>query len=1274
MKIFDPKLTGSIEILNTITGDVTLAGNLNVEGALGGAVTGSATASYVDYSNIDSKPTLLSGSAQIATDISGSSTSLSSSIASELLKNTTDTLTGDLTVTGTLTAQDLHVQEVTSSIIFSSGSNKFGSLPTNTQEFTGSLNITGSSTLKGDTTINNPSGDFGAEAILKGTTSTGTPKSEVVFKRGTSGDGAGMVLRTSNSSGTIQDVLTLDTSKNATFAGYVKAPFLTSDGGRGFKQDGVAFVSTYSNGNDANAVNDIGSTSNKWRNAYFSGQLNSATISTTGNATFAGTVSAYGNSDTGPAISIYSDSNHGMRILHRATDGDFSFERRNQGTNSEFLRISRSTGNATFAGDVSLGDDKKIRLGTGNDLDIYHNGTTGNSNIDNNAGSLYISNNADNENIILRTDISGSGATERMRIDGSGNVGIGSTTPGTKLVVKGGNDAANTGVLEISTTGTNLKIGGNTTYSWIQSHASKPLYINQLGNNIILNSGGGNVGIGTTSPSGKLNVEASGNHLHLRAGTAAAGKYWNFDITSNNQLFIITDGNNGMNITNTGDVGIGASTPATKLHVQGAITVRGTDTATNGSLAIQDDYSGVHHLGNIGWNRSSGGPYLSYGLKQDGSGDWKSTYSNFSGERSYIRLDEDSFTLGYAPAQATAIGTVITNVSEKFHFDLGNGRLGIGSTSPVTKLDVTATDNSDTIRIANTGTYGGTISFNQGTGNTNIGYVGSLRAFEGDGTGDNGIGLFSRNRISFYLNAATPSVTIATNGNVGIGTTTPTNGKFVINQNSSAASFGGNVCQLFENFNTTDGQMMSIGFRNNNSVGTTAYIDAVAYDQSIGATDIRFSTYSGTAWSSNMVTFQHTGRVGIGTTSPGTKLEVVGSTNALIKMNSTAGTGGRMDFAHGGSNYGNIGSARNILGVGASDDMMINGDGVIYLGVGAQHMTILSSGNVGIGTTAPGEKLTLQLNTQNQAFSGKNGTDYLWFLRNEAGAGARQSGRFQLMDTDVTTVNIESASNRNTYFNAGNIGIGTASPTKQLHLLRTTGDVRGIMVETTVAGSYAEIQVKAASEFRVGTGGSSTTPNGQFYIYDATAGAHRFDIDANGNIGIGTTTPTSQLEVRLHHGTGAYNKSCGVKIGRIQYGWYTGQYYANNNYDYIHIKTNLWMGGSQTNAEGNSGNTQYIMGGFYIKSYKYGSLRGDGSVLFHNWSGGFAGLTVENSGNWTGFVQNPYTSADGYCVIVLKHNYYSTPNIDLHQSFTAYPWRDFQVTAQSQSNNTTGVY
>ena len=54
-----------------------------------------------------------------------------------------------------------------------------------------------------------------------------------------------------------------------------------------------------------------------------------------------------------------------------------------------------------------------------------------------------------------------------------------------------------------------------------------------------------------------------------------------------------------------------------------------------------------------------------------------------------------------------------------------------------------------------------------------------------------------------------------------------------------------------------------------------------------------------------------TGSVGIGVVDPVSKLEVEGGTNAIITMNSTSGTGGRMDFAHGGTNYGNIGSGRN---------------------------------------------------------------------------------------------------------------------------------------------------------------------------------------------------------------------------------------------------------------------------------------------------------------------------------------------------------------------------
>ena len=106
-----------------------------------GSIEVSGTVDGIDLQEMSS-----SLSASIA-GVSGSSTSLSSSLASELLKNTSDTLTGDLTVTGTLTAQEFHTEFVSASILFDSGSTKFGDTQDDVHTFTGSLNVTGSSTF-----------------------------------------------------------------------------------------------------------------------------------------------------------------------------------------------------------------------------------------------------------------------------------------------------------------------------------------------------------------------------------------------------------------------------------------------------------------------------------------------------------------------------------------------------------------------------------------------------------------------------------------------------------------------------------------------------------------------------------------------------------------------------------------------------------------------------------------------------------------------------------------------------------------------------------------------------------------------------------------------------------------------------------------------------------------------------------------------------------------------------------------------------------------------
>ena len=59
----------------------------------------------------------------------------------------TQSITGSLTVTGQIIAQSINVQQVTSSIVFSSGSNTFGGDLNNRQTFTGSMFITGSLTV-----------------------------------------------------------------------------------------------------------------------------------------------------------------------------------------------------------------------------------------------------------------------------------------------------------------------------------------------------------------------------------------------------------------------------------------------------------------------------------------------------------------------------------------------------------------------------------------------------------------------------------------------------------------------------------------------------------------------------------------------------------------------------------------------------------------------------------------------------------------------------------------------------------------------------------------------------------------------------------------------------------------------------------------------------------------------------------------------------------------------------------------------------------------------
>ena len=143
--------------------------------------------SQISFTGITNKPTLVSGSSQITysglTGIPSGIVSGSTQVAQFGYATTgsnqfkaSQTITGSLTVTGAIVAQTLNIQQVTSSVVFSSGSNIFGNTTGNTHQFTGSVNVTGSLAVVGAGTFN------GAKPQL--------------YVIGDSGNGAGIYLNT----------------------------------------------------------------------------------------------------------------------------------------------------------------------------------------------------------------------------------------------------------------------------------------------------------------------------------------------------------------------------------------------------------------------------------------------------------------------------------------------------------------------------------------------------------------------------------------------------------------------------------------------------------------------------------------------------------------------------------------------------------------------------------------------------------------------------------------------------------------------------------------------------------------------------------------------------------------------------------------------------------------------------------------------------------------------------------------------------------------------
>lgn len=384
------------------------------------------------------------------------------------------------------------------------------------------------------------------------------------------------------------------------------------------------------------------------------------------------------------------------------------------------------------------------------------------------------------------------------------------------------------------------------------------------------------------------------------------------------------------------------------------------------------------------------------------------------------------------------------------------------------------------------------------------------------------------------------------------------------------------------------------------------------------------------------------GSVGINTNTPGAKLEVKASGDEDLIIGRYSGGSAKLFYVYQSS-----------------------ADGFLELRTGADNTITKLSGysgtpsyflsNVGFGVDVPDSSIEvggrMSIRGANRLYWGQTTTSYgSWTTAQYASGSSHIFNAQQFIFTNEGYGSTE-------FFRINSSGYQTGFPltstSTQPFIFHANGNT-DTYTKSSIYVHQNNVSGNLYNGIFIERGRITNTTDGEIkrMVIGARGGQAQF-VFASQNMGIGVNDPQQRLSV-----------GGSISANRVIYSWFTAGTNDWDGYQYLHLKTNMWAGGSP------NGNVDYTMSLFYGRMYSYTAYVREGYFGFHNWSGTF--FSPATSGN---FWQGGYTSTDGYVVLVvaLGGGNYMGVSIDWYQAY-GYPFRSSVVTGYSPSNSTSGVY